>query len=121
VVQPENFTSLPAAADYSAITKPRFAVPNGTGKMALCGAGAIAAGIMDNAPKADEPARIEWGGVQKVEAGTGGLALGAKVASSATGTGVTAGADTYFMGIVTLAAAEGAVAKFTWTPGYIKA
>lgn len=119
--QPECFTSLPAAADFSAIPLPRFVTANGAGKFALCGAGAAAEGVMDNQPKADEPARAEWSGTQKVEAGAGGLALGARVASDANGKGVAVAADQYYMGRVTVAAAAGAVAQFIWNPGYVKA
>lgn len=117
---PEPIFSLPAAADYSA-TKPRFVTPNSSGQFALTGAGAQATGVMSNAPKAGDQARCEWGGTMKIEAGTGGLALGDKVASDANGKGVATGADKYHMGIVVVPAAAGAVAQFIWSPGYTKA
>ncbi len=115
---PENTWSAPATADYTA-TLYRFVTMASTGKYTLTGTSAAADGVMGNSPDLDEPARCEWGGVQKVEAGTGGLAFGDKIYSDSTGKGVAgvATAGAFFMGRCVKAAAAGSVADFTWGPG----
>jgi hypothetical protein len=115
---PENVWSAPATADYSA-TLYRFVTLASTGKFTLTGTSAQADGVMGNAPVADAQARVNWGGVQKIEAGTGGLALGDKVYSDTNGKGV-AGVATvgaYYMGRCVKAAAAGEVAEMLWSPG----
>ena len=118
---PENVWSAPAAADYSA-TLYRFVRLISTGKFQQIGtAGLQADGVMGNSPEADEQARVNWGGVQKIEAGTGGIALGDLVASDNAGKGVVTGADKYHMGRCVKAAAAGEVGEILWSPGYTKA
>jgi hypothetical protein len=114
---PEEIYSAPAAADYSA-TIARFVTVNSSGLAVLAGTSAHALGVMYNAPIAAELARIDAGGTHRIEAGSGGLALGDKVYSDSTGKGVAgiATAGAWFAGVVTLAAAAGAVAQFFWGP-----
>lgn len=118
---PENYFSLPADADYSAHTGPRFAVVNATGEAVTAGAGAAdVVGVITNKPEAAELARIEKNFVDKIEAGTGGLALGDKVKSDSAGKGVTAGTSgDQYHGVCVRAAAAGAIAEFMWARGAV--
>lgn len=123
-VSPQPVWSAPADADYSAITTPRFMIVKSDGDLQLVGtAGIQADGVMPAGAgvASGSQTRIEWGGIQKIEAGTGGLAVGDKVASDNAGKGVATGADKYHMGKVTKAAAAGEIAQFIWNPGYTKA
>lgn len=115
---PEPIYSAPADADYSA-TIARFVTIKNDGDIVLAGAGAQADGVMYNAPKQGEQARLEAIGTHRIEAGAGGLAVGDKVYSDASGKGVAgvATAGAYYMGKVTKAAAAGAIAQFFWSPG----
>lgn len=115
---PEPIFSAPAAADYSA-TVARFVEFNSSGQLVLCGIHNRALGVMYNAPAAAEQARCEAVGTHRIEAGTGGLALGDKVYSDAAGKGVAgdAGAGAAYMGTCTVAAAAGNIAQFFWAPG----
>jgi hypothetical protein len=112
--------SLPAAADYSA-TVARLVVVNGSGQIATGAAGSPdVVGVMYNAPNTGEQARVEKGSVDRIEAGTGGLALGNKIKSDANGKGVNAATtgDQYH-GICICAAAAGEIALFVWARGAI--
>lgn len=115
---PENIYSAPADADYSA-TVARFVTQKSDGDLVLAGASALAIGVMYNAPAAGAQARADWGGVQRIECGAGGLAVGDKVYSDANGKGVAgvATAGAFFMGVCTQAGAAGEVAQFVWSPG----
>lgn len=115
---PEPIYSAPANADYSA-TIARLVEINAGGNIVLSGVSGYAMGLMYNAPALGELARVENVGTHRVEAGAGGLAVGDKVYSDATGKGVTgvATAGAPFFGKCTLAAAAGAVAQFFWAPG----
>jgi hypothetical protein len=116
---PENIFSGPAAADYSAAGY-IFGTVDSSGNVAKTGNTAQAIGVITNAPTSGAQARLNWGGVQKILAGTGGLALGAKVMSDANGKGITAtGAGAFYMGICTKAAAATETAEFAWSPGSI--
>jgi hypothetical protein len=114
---PDGIFSLPAAADFSA-TKWPLVVINTSGQFALCGAGAIPHGTLDNAPKAGEQARAYLlGPVLKAKAGTGGVTLGAKLSSNATGDAVisvTSGHACF--GIALEAAAAGEIFTYARIP-----
>lgn len=114
---PEPIYSDAATADYSATTA-RFVVI-ASGGITLCGASALADGLMYNAPASGDQARVEAIGTHRVEAGAGGLAKGDKVYSDATGKGITgvATAGAFYMGKCTKAAAAGEVAQLFWGPG----
>lgn len=116
---PESIFSAPAAADYSA-TLYRFVTIDTSGNMATSGAGGEAIGVMSNAPASGAQGRCEWDGTHRIEVGTGGLTLGAKVYSDANGKGVTgvATAGAPWFGICTVAGLAGEVAQFVWKAGY---
>ncbi len=83
-------TSLPAAADFSALTPKgyRFVVKNGSGQAALCGAGARAFGVMDgDRVTAGQQTRIEKqeGKAQLKLDCAGDIALNDPIGSNATG------------------------------------
>jgi len=115
---PDPTWSAPATADYSA-TYYRFVTLAAAGTYTLTGASAKADGVMSNAPAAGEQARCVWGAVHKIEAGTGGLAIGDLIYSDANGKGVhnVATAGAFFMGRCVKAATAGNIAEFTWGPG----
>lgn len=115
---PEPIYSAPAGADLSA-TIARFSTIDAGGLIQLCGASAQPLGVTYNAPAVGELARIDAIGTHRIEAGAGGLAVGSKVYSDATGKGINgvATAGAFFAGTVTLAAAAGAVGQFFWAPG----
>lgn len=115
---PESIYSAPAAADYSA-TVYRFGKIDTNGNIATCVAGDQAQGVIENAPAANEQARIQWDGTLKIEVGTGGLTAGAKVYSDANGKAITgdATAGHFWMGIAVAAYAAGDVGLFVWSPG----
>lgn len=118
---PENIWSGPAAADYSSTGPFLFATVNSTGQVATIGsAGVQADGVLDNAPTATENGRLVFGGVRKIQAGTGGLALGDRVGSDANGKGVHDTTTTHFtMGVCVVAASAGNIAQFIWSPGKV--
>lgn len=115
---PENIFGAPPAADYSTAGPFLFATINTSGQIAtVAAAGAAADGILDNAPTAAGTGRMVWGGVRKIQAGTGGLALGDRVGSDANGKGVKDTTTAHFtMGICVKAAAAGAIAEILWSP-----
>lgn len=84
----DGIYSLPAAADYSAVLRPRLVAINTSGQYALCGLGAKPDAVGDNFPVASG-AQLRGvalrGIVKKLEVGTGGVTLGAKVSSDANG------------------------------------
>lgn len=85
----DGIYSLPAAADLTA-SQFHFGVIDGTGKIAQCGAGAMADGRIDNAPASGEQCRLigRTGVVLKIKAGAA-VALGAYVHSDSTGRAIT--------------------------------
>jgi hypothetical protein len=120
---PEPIWSGPAAADYSAVTKPRYVVINSSGEVALVGTATIhMVGTSECGVAAGVQLRVNGlVGTHRVEAGSGGLAVGDKVASTNVGKGVVATADDYFAGVCVKAAADGEIAEVFSAPGYIKA
>lgn len=86
----DGIYSLPAAADLSA-NQFHLGVINGSGQIALCGAGAIPDGRIDNLPVAGAQCRLvgKMGVVMKLKAGAA-VALGAYVMSDSTGRVITA-------------------------------
>lgn len=119
MLSPEPIWSGPAAADYSATTA-RFVTIDTSGNVAtVATAQAHMAGVMYNAPASGKEARVDGlVGLHRIEAGSGGLALGAKVASDNAGKGITAsGNGAFFAGICTKAAEAGEVAQFFAAPG----
>lgn len=113
-----GYNSRPAAADYTAVKWPRLVVTNTSGEYALAGAGALAHGVGQNFPLAQgeqlRASTIE-GREEKAEVGVGGVTLGAKVYSDASGKLVmSATAGHIPVGIALEAASAGAVAKFEY-------
>lgn len=84
-----GITSLPAAADFSALTSSyRLVVRNGSGQAALCGAGARPFGQMDgDSVPAGRQTRIQkLGGKAQLKCEAGGvIALGDPVGSNGVG------------------------------------
>lgn len=84
-----GITSLPAAADFSALTSSyRLVVRNGSGQAALCGAGARPFGQMDgDSVPAGRQTRIQkFGGKAQLKCEAGGvIAVGDLVGSDGTG------------------------------------
>lgn len=77
--------SLPAAADLSAHQYEPVVV-NTSGQVALAGANVVPHGHLQNLPKQGEMARfVHNGKVVKAKAGTGGVTVGAKLATIAGG------------------------------------
>lgn len=104
----DGIYSLPANADLST-NQFHWGVVNGSGKIALCGAGAVPHGRIDNAPKQDEQCRMigRVGVVTKIKAG-GAVALGALVSSDSTGRAVVSVTSGHARVGVALRAASGA-------------
>lgn len=86
----EGNYSLPAAADLTG-SQFRFVVINGSAQVALCGAAAVADGILSNAPAVGEAARYDYeDGVFKVVCGPVALGAGVEIGSDAVGRAVAA-------------------------------
>lgn len=82
--------SLPAAADFSALTPKgyRFVTRNGAGQAALCGAGARAFGVMDGdrVPAGRQTRIFKQEGKAQLKVDVGGtIAFGDPIGSDATG------------------------------------
>lgn len=96
--------SLPAAADLRT-NQYQFIVINGSGLIALCGAGARPRGILDNLPNTNEMARFfsHHGVAMKIKAGAA-IAAYAKIMSDATGRAITGTSTNYGCGVALEAA-----------------
>lgn len=116
----DGWFSAPAAADYSAITKPRFVTFGTGGLFTLTALGARADGVADSFPCASGKqlrAAMVPGWILTLEAGTGGVTRGAGVSSDATGKGVVSVTSTHVVnGKAITAAAVGEVFSFIFYP-----
>jgi len=113
--------SRPAAADFSAATKPRFVVMNSSGQYALCGAGAVAHGVADNFDSTaitDVRADTLSGTQLRIEL-NGTLARGAKVVSDASGRAVAGTTGHIYLGILEAAGVAGDIITLTFMPGQL--
>jgi hypothetical protein len=100
---PTKWGSLVAAADLSA--KQYYIVDVDTaGKAALCGAGEVPFGSLQNKPEAGYVAEVQVYGVAKVVAGAI-VAVGASVTSDANGKAVTATTGDNVLGTALVASA----------------
>lgn len=101
----QNISVFAANADLSA--NQFYAVKLGSnGKLALCGAGEAAMGILQDKPVADGFGTVMTVGVTKAKAG-GTIAAGAMVMSNAAGKMVTATGTNAVVGLAMSAAADG--------------
>jgi hypothetical protein len=78
------------------------------------GAGASATGVLWNEPTLADAATVVRGGEVNVYVGTGGLTVGANVASDAAGLAVVAGTGDEILGVARTAAAAGGLATVTF-------
>lgn len=98
--------TLPAHADYSA-KQYRAVSINTSGRAELTGAGAEAAGVLQNKPDAqDVAATVAINGVTKMHAGES-ISKGDKIASDADGDAVTAGTGDNIIGQAIESASSG--------------
>ena len=90
--------TVPASADLST-HQFKLGVINGSGKIALSGAGTRVDGVIGNKPSAaDEATELQVGGIVKAIA-LGVIAPGAEIASNAAGLATTAVSTNYVFGI----------------------
>ena len=100
-----QLSGISAGADLSALQH-RFMKLDAAGEAVVCGAGESMSGVLDNAPLEDSATVILMGPTAKVIAGSGGMVLGASIASDAAGKGVAAGTGDYVAGPCVIAAGE---------------
>lgn len=115
----DGIFSCPAAADYTAVTKPRLVALNTSGQYALCGAGAVPDAVCENFPlAAGEQARgyLTPGIVVRCEVGSGGVTRGAKVCSDSAGKLVAGSSTNNYVGKALEAGADGEVISFIFNP-----
>lgn len=103
-----------AGADLSA-AQYLFVTSDGD-EVTVTGAGEAATGVLFNAPVAADAATVVRGGEVNVYVGTGGLTIGAEVASDASGKAVAATSTDVVVGIARTAAAAGGLATITFLP-----
>lgn len=83
-------------------------------EVTVTGAGEAATGVLFNDPVSGDAATVVRGGELNVWVGTGGVAVGDKVASDAAGKAVVAGTGDVILGEVRVAAAAGGLAMITF-------
>lgn len=103
-----------AGADLSA-AQYLFVTSDGD-EVTATGAGEAATGVLFNAPVQNDAATVVRGGEVNVYVGTGGLTIGAEVASDAAGKAVAATSTDEVVGIARTAAAAGGLATITFLP-----
>ena len=103
-----------AGADLSA-AQYLFVTSDGD-EVTATGVGEAATGVLFNAPVQNDAATVVRGGEVNVYVGTGGLTIGAEVASDAAGKAVAATSTDEVVGIARTAAAAGGLATITFLP-----
>lgn len=113
--------SLPASADLSA-SQYHFTNINSSGQLAInTTAGGLVAGVLQDKPfAAGNPGNLGIGGGTKIILG-GTVAAGANIASSATGTAVTAATGNVILGICVKGGAAGEIGEMIFNPANISA
>ena len=90
--------SLESAVDLTNVGQYRAVKDDGTGKMVLAGAGELVIGVCQNNPGTGQTGTYMSEGVSKMVC-AGSIAIGAKVASDASGNATVAGSGDHPIGI----------------------
>lgn len=93
-----------------------FAKVDTDGDIILCGDGEHGIGVITEAAAADSPVTVQTYGIAKITLG-GTVASGARVASDASGTGVTAAVGDFEFGTCLVGGDAGAVVPILLQPG----
>lgn len=109
--------SLPSSADYTAAANIYNIVKvTSTGTVVKTSVlGEASLGVLQNNPKAGDPAKVGFGGVSKVKTG-GAITAGAQVTTSAAGLGVAAAVGNKIIGTALATAASGDIIPVLLAP-----